>query len=396
MSKCNIRNYWPFSQVKLKEIKVTKDGKVTLVKLEPNKCFLPVCSQCKQKVKAIHSYHTRLIHDLTMADSIVFLELRYRKVRCPNCGIHVEYHDFVEPYSHFTKRFIRYIFELCNLMTITDVAKHLHLSWDQVKRIDKLELKKLHKNPNYKGLRVLCVDEISHRKHHNYLTIIANYLTGEVLDVVKNRDCEALIKFLKKLPDRNRIEAVAMDMWDPYIKAIKEQCHKTQIVFDKFHVISAYGKIIDKIRNREYLNANSKSKKLIKGSRYLLLKNPENLKPKERPRIKQIINMNKNIAITYLLKDYLKRLWKYKYKKCARKFLYYWCVLAFESGITELIKFAKMLLKYSYGIINHCTFAIHNSKLEGINNKIKVIKRKAYGYHDIEYFKYKIIQSTCN
>ncbi len=74
----------------------------------------------------------------------------------------------------------------------------------------------------------------------------------------------------------------------------------------------------------------------------------------------------------------------------------YWCVLAFESSITELIKFAKMLIKYSYGIINHCTFAIHNSKLEGINNKIKVIKRKAYGYHDIEYFKYKIIQYTRN
>ncbi len=307
MSKCNIKNYWPFSQVKLKEIKVRKDGKVTLVKLESKKHFLPACSQCKQKVKANRSYHTRLIHDLTMADSIVFLELKYRKVSCPSCGIHVEHHDFVEPYSHFTKRFTRYIFELCNLMTVTDVAKHLHLSWDQVKRIDKSELKKLHENPNYKVLRILCVDEISQRKHHDYLTIIANYLTGEVLDVVKNRDCESLIKFLKKLPDKNRIEAVSLDMWDPYIKAIKEQCPKTQIVFDKFHIISAYGKIIDKIRNKEYLNANLKSKKLIKESRYLLLKNPENLKPKERPRIKQIINMNENIAITYLLKDYLKK-----------------------------------------------------------------------------------------
>ena len=157
---------------------------------------------------------------------------------------------------------------------------------DQVKRIDKLELKKRYKKPKTQGLKILCVDEISIRKHHHYLTIIANYLTGQVIGVVKNRDYEALYKFLKnQLPVevRNNIKAVAMDMWDPYIKAFKEQCPKALIVFDTFHVIAGFSMVIDKIRNIEYRKANSNTRKLIKGSRFLLLKNPQNLRPEERP-----------------------------------------------------------------------------------------------------------------
>lgn len=399
MCERNIRPYWPFCQVKIEQFKVSDDGSVTLVKLKPDNRYLPICSGCKQKVRNIHSYHTRIIRDMPMAQSIVFLQLQYRKVRCPRCGIRIEYYNFIGPYDRVTKRFAEYIFGLCQVMTISDVAKHLQLSWDQVKRIDKLELKKRHKKPNTQGLKILCVDEISIRKHHHYLTIIANYLTGQVIGVVKNRDYEALGKFLKnQLPVevRNNIKAVAMDMWDPYIKAFKEQCPKALIVFDAFHVIAGFSRVIDKIRNIEYRKANSNIRKLIKGSRFLLLKNPQNLKPEERPRLKQIIKQNEKLALVYLLKEYLKRLWKYKYAKCAKKFLKYWCELALDSEIKELINFTKMLLKYSYGIINHCKYRIHNSKLEGINNKIKVIKRKAYGFHDIEYFGYKIIQSTCN
>lgn len=225
-----------------------------------------------------------------MAQSIVFLQLQYRKVRCPRYGIRIEHHNFVGPYDRVTKRIAEYIFGLCQVMSVTDVAKHLQLSWDQVKRIDKLELKKRHKKPNTKGLKILCVDDISIRKHHHYLTIIANYLTGQLIGVVKDRDYEALRKFLKdQLPVkvRNNIKAVAIDMWDPYIiKAVKEQCPKALIVFDAFHVITGFSRVIDNIRNIEYRKANSKTKKLIKGSRFLLLKNPQNLKPEEKTTIK--------------------------------------------------------------------------------------------------------------
>jgi transposase len=151
-------------------------------------------------------------------------------------------------------------------------------------------------------------------------------------------------------------------------------------------VVSAFGKVIDKVRNIEYRKANKEGKEVIKGSKYLLLKNKVNLLKKEKPRLKALLTLNEALTTVYILKDYLKRLWKYKYVKRAEDFLSQWCCIAAESNIRPVIAFAKTLKKYAYGIINHCKFPIHTSRLEGMNNKIKVIKRKAYGFHDIEYF----------
>lgn len=398
MSTHNIKFFWPFKQVKISDFSISTNGLMTLVKLEPDYRYTAICSECHQRVKQIHSYHQRTIRDLPMAQSTVILQLTYRKVRCPRCGIRIEHHDFVEPYARISKRFAQFIYHLCQLMTLTDVAELLELSWDQVKNIDKSELKKQYSQINTDGLRILCVDEISIKKHHHYLTIIANYQTGQVLGVMKDRKCDSLTKFLNKLPQkvRENINAVAMDMWDPYIKAVQQCCPNALIVFDFFHVVAAFSRVIDKVRNREYREADNQLKTLMKKSRFLLLKNPHNLKADERPRLKQILRQNQTLATVYILKEYLKRLWQYKYKKCATDFLTYWCQLALETKCKELIQFVKMLLKYSYGIINHCKYQIHTSKLEGINNKIKVIKRKAYGFNDLEYFSLKIIQATCN
>lgn len=331
-----------------------------------------------------------------MIESIVILILHYRKVRCPDCGIRVEYHDFVAPYARYTHRLAQYVFQLCQYMTVTDVAALLHLSWHQVKEIDKSELKKRHSNPDLSNLKILSVDEISIRKHHHYLTIICNFETGQVVGVAENRDYLALANFLKNLPSevRNNIEAVAIDMWDPYIKAITTYCPKSAIVFDLFHVTAAFSRLIDKVRNLEYRKADPMLKALMKSSRFLLLKNPQNLRGDEQPRLKAILKNNESLALLYILKDYLKRLWQYRYRAAAKKFLNYWCQLARQSGIRQLYTFVNMLLNYSYGILNHCKYQIHTGKLEGINNKIKVIKRKAYGYNDMHYFSLKIIAAT--
>lgn len=212
MSIHNIRPYWAFCRVKITDFGVSDDGQVTLVKLEPDRRYLPVCSECKQKVRSVHSYHTRAIRDLPMGESMVLLQLRYRKVRCPRCGIRVEHHEFVDPYARVTHRLARRIFDLCQHMTVEDVAQHHKMSWDQVKQIDKAELRKRYEKRSLEGLRILGVDEISLRKRHHYLTIIANYETGEVIGVVKDRTYQALANFLKKLRmDTDvTIEAVAI------------------------------------------------------------------------------------------------------------------------------------------------------------------------------------------
>jgi transposase len=283
-------------------------------------------------------------------------------------------------------------------MSIIDVSTHTGLSWDQIRRIDKRILKDEFENPIPEDLEILCIDEISIKKHHKYLTIIADYISGRVIGVLRNRNYIAVASFLKSLPKQihERIKAVAMDMWDPYIKAFTKHCPKADLVFDPFHVIASFSRVIDKIRAQQFKEADPDLKKFMKRSRFLLLKNPQNLTDKERPKLKAILKNNELLSTAYLLKEYLKRLWKYKYPKWAIRFLKYWCDLAKESGCQHLIKFTKTLQRYSYGIINHCKYPIHTNRLEGINNKIKLIKRKAYGYRDLDYFSLKIMQATSN
>ena len=396
MPKRKISHFFRFPRVKIQEISVSDDRTLTMVKLEPDRRFLPICSGCKKRVRKVHSYEVRAIRDLPMSESMVVINLRYRNVRCTHCGIRVEHHDFVAPYARYTHRLAQFVFLLCEEMTLSKVSELLHLSWDQVKNIDKSELRKRYENLDLSDVRILTIDEISFRKHHKYLTVIANFETGEVIGVVENRDYDALANFLKTLPleVRKNIKAVAIDMWDAYIKAIEEHLPNAAIVFDLFHVTAAFGRLIDKIRNDEFRQADPAMKKLMKHSRYMLLKNAQNLKDQERPQLKEILKNNERLATVYLLKDYLRRLWQYTSRSWAVKFLNYWCKLALDSGIELLEKFVNTLTHYSYGIINHCNYPIHTGKLEGINNKIKVIKRKAYGYHDLQYFGLKIMHAT--
>jgi len=398
MSTHNITKLFPFCRVKICNFSVSDDDTFTYLTLKPDKRFLPICSCCHRKVRSIHSYHRRIIHDMPLAQSNTYLVLHYRKVRCLGCGIRVEYHDFVSPYARYTHRLANFIFTLCEHMSVQDVSQHFNLSWAQVKTIDKTELTKRYRTLDLTGTKILCVDEISIRKRHSYLTIIANFLTGQVIGVAKDRKYKSLARFLLSLPSkvRHSIEAVAMDMWDPYIKAVTTYCPQAAIVFDLFHMTASFSKIIDKVRVEQYRNATLSMKNLMKRSRFLLLKNPNNLSVEERPRLKEILKHNESLSAVYILKDYLKRLWQYRYRACAEKFLYYWCQLALDTGLKPVMKFVSTLLKYKYGILNHCRYKIHTGKLEGINNKIKVIKRRAYGYQDIEYFALKIIHATCN
>lgn len=397
MSANNITKLFSFRRIKITKIEVTEQNQV-MIYAEPDRRYIPVCSGCNSQVRSVHSYNQRTIKDLPMSGAEVLIQYTYRTLRCPRCGLKVEYHDFIEPYTRVTKRFSFYIYQLCKVMSICDVSAHTRLSWDQVRYNDQKHLEERFKKPVLENLHLLCIDEISIKKRQRYLTLIADYETGRVIHVARNRDYKAVAKFLKSLPEKARksIKAVAMDMWDPYIKAFTDCCPEASIVFDPFHVIASFSRLIDKIRAEQYRHADPELRKMMKRSRFLLLKNPQNLDEKERPRLKSILEENALLSSVYLLKEYLKRIWQYKYPKWAMKFLHYWCDLARETGCLDLIRFAKTLMRHSYGLINHCRFPINTNRLEGINNKVKVIKRKAYGFRNIEYFSLKIIQATCN
>jgi transposase len=241
----------------------------------------------------------------------------------------------------------------------------------------------------------LAIDEISIRRGHTYMTVILNYESGAVVWMGEGRSVSTLDGFFSRMPEtlRAKIEAIAMDMWDPFIKAVSTWCPNAKIVFDLFHVVKAFGKVIDKVRNEEASKAHKREKDIYKGSKYLLLKNRENLTPQQQPRLRQLLDLNKTLASVYILKDYLKQLWRYTYRRCAKRFLHLWRQLAYSIPYAVVHQFANMLATHSYGILNHCDYPIHTGVLEGCNNKIKGISKRAFGFHDNRYFTLKVIQA---
>ena len=155
--------------------------------------------------------------------------------------------------------------------------------------------------------------------------------------------------------------------------------------------------MIDKVRNSEHRKAAEQDKDVFKGAKYLLLKNRKNVRRhSHRQQLKRLLELNEVINTVMILKDKLKHIWSYRSRSWATKALEHWCALARSLNHPSVTSFAKMLKRHDYGILNHCEYPIHTGKIEGVNNKIKVIKRKAYGFHDVRYFTLKIYQAFSN
>jgi transposase len=374
-----------------------KEASSALIFIEPDKRYKPLCHKCGSEAATVHSKnHIRLIRDLNMANAEVFLQISYRKIWCNTCdGVRVEQMTFADAGQHVTNRMARYVHELCKMLTVKDVAGHLHINPKTVKDIDKTFLEQSLGQDNFDDLHVLMIDEIAVHKGHSYMTVVADYFTGRVIWMGRDRNKKTLDTFFKNLTNsqKNAIKAVAMDMWEPYINRVRHHCPKAKIVFDFFHVVHGFNRVIDHLRRTEYLRAKGKHREVLKGSRYLLLKNEENLNDEQRNRLTVLLEYNRTLASAYILKDQLKLLYYYRNRRQVKKTLNDWCMMADQINHPSIGAFVKRLKFFAYGIINHADYPIGTSMLEGINNKIKVIKRKAYGFHDDRYFILKVKQA---
>jgi transposase len=400
MSTLSVAKYFPFPRVRIIDQSVYLEATQARIQVVPDQRFHPICHICGQRSGHIHSWAQRTVRDLNWASARVWLNCQYRKILCLQCqAIRIEDLELFHPYFRVTQRLAQYIHELCKVMTVKEVAQHLGLAWKTVKNIDKLFLERQYAQPDFEGLRVLAIDEISIRRGHRYLTIVLDYLTGRVVWIGKHRKARTLSRFFNQMTPEQRkaLEAIVMDMWDPYIKAVQKKVPHVKIVFDLFHVVAQFSRVIDQVRNSEYRKASQENKEVFKGAKYLLLKNRSNVRrKKERQHLKELLKLNEVINTVMILKDQLKHIWSYRSRTWANKALDEWCSLARTLGQRAVTKFAKMLDRYRYGILNHCDYPIHTGILEGVNNKIKVIKRKAYGFHDLHYFSLKIIQAFTN
>ena len=400
MSGLSIARYFPYARSKVvsQNVHLSLQTPAALIRLQPDRRCRPICPVCGSP-GAVHTHGLqRWIRDLNLGPAQTLLQVEYRRTWCPRCRkAKVERLSFADPGQRITHRLARAIYDLCKVMTIQDVARHFDLDPKTVKAVDQHFLQQESGQTDYENLRLLAIDEIAVRKGQSgYMTVVLDHATGRVVWMAEGRRRETLDAFFAGMSPTQKqvIQAVALDMWEPFIASVQTHCPQAAIVFDLFHLVKAFAEVIDEVRREEVRQAASRPEsRFLKGSRYLLLKNRTNLRPGERVRLRELLAANERLSAVYMLKDQLKMIYDYRQKQAAKKALDQWCMRAEEVDHPWMRRFIGRLRFFEYGILNHCRYPIGTSPLEGVNNKIKVIKRKAYGFHDSEYFALKVKQA---
>jgi transposase len=280
-------------------------------------------------------------------------------------------------------------------MTPQDISRHLDISWDLANDIQKRRLQRKFSRPKLKHLKRLAVDEVYVGKRHKYLTLVLDLDSGAVVFVGQGRGAETLRPFFKKLKRSGaRVRAVASDMAGGFIKAVREFLPEARLVLDRFHVVKLYNEKLTKLRRELYREATDMlQKNVLKGTRWLLLMNAENLNEErdEPSRLEKALLLNAPLAKAYYLKDELRHFWKQDSKPVAERHLDSWCTQAEQTGIRVLQQMAKTLRKHRASLLAWYDDPISTGPLEGVNNKLKLMQREAFGYRDLELLKLRIL-----
>ena len=370
-------------------------GKV-VIRLEPTRKWMR-CSRCGSRSQSVHDTTSRRVRDLPLFDWDVVLIVPRRRLWCEHCGgPHLEELDWLSPHRRVTRRLEDAVSRLCGAMPLSQVAQFYGLGWHTVKAIDQAALQRQVSEPDWTDIEYLGMDEFALHKGHRYATVIIEPLRRQVLWVGAGRSREAIRPFFEDLSEttRRQIKAVVMDMNTAFDLEVQAHCPNAEVVYDLFHVVAKYGReVIDRVRVDEAnrLRHQPKARKVVKSARWLLLRNRDNLAdPEQEVRLDELLAANQTLMTVYVLKDDLKRLWAYRHAGYAKRLWEAWYGRALESRIAPLVRFAKRLRPYLDGILAHTRHPLHTSVLEGINNRIKVIKRMAYGFRDEAYFFLKI------
>jgi transposase len=371
-----------------------QDGQVIFtIEQDHDDCRCPVCGT--REVTA-RGHVWRRFRSLPIGCRLTTVVLPIPRVECVKCGqVRQVKVAFADPRRSYTKAFERYVLELSRHMTIRDIARHLNVGWDLVKEIQKRDLSRRYAKPKLKHLRALAIDEIAVAKGHRYLTVVMDLESGAVVFVGDGKGADALKPFWKRLrPSGAKIQAVAMDMSGGYQAAVRTNLPQAKIVFDRFHVVKLFNEKLSDLRRALYREATDmQHKAVLKGTRWLLLKNAENLDPKkdEKRQLQEALKLNEPLATAYYMKEDLRRFWEQPGKQFATTFLDGWIRRAEASGIKVLMPMAKTLAAHRSGLLAYDDVMISSGPLEGTNNKIKTMKRQAYGFRDREFFKLKIL-----
>lgn len=353
----------------------------------------PLCPCCGHDENCSKGMKVRKLRMAPLGNKMAFLQVQLYRLQCVNCR-HTWWPPlpFAKPKKRITLSFEKYVIELMKFATIKHVAKFLGVSWDLVKSIHKAYLREQYRRgPALESIQYIGVDEFSIRKGHEYMTIFINLETSEIIHAVEGKSIESVSAFMLELKTKaTKLKAIAMDMNAAYASAVETFLPHIDVVFDRFHVIGLLTTSIEDIRRDQQAKCNAVGLKVLKGCRFLLLSNYEKLDPKKQSSLNCLLEVNKPIAMAHTMKEQIRLFWSKQTVNEGARFLAWWIIDAVESEISKLQKTGRTLLRHWQGLVNYFNHPITNGKTEGINNKIKTMKRQAYGFRDMEYFKLRL------
>ena len=341
----------------------------------------------------------RRVRDLSCADTRIYLDIEVRRVRCRHCGgVKRERLDFLADNPLYTKRFAVFVGRRCRVSSIKDVARELHLDLHTVKELDKQYMKAQLKRAGTPGPKAIGIDEISVGRGHDYRIVVSDLIRRRPIWFGgEDRSERSMAMFYAALGEKksNGIRLAVMDMWKPFRNATRQHAPQAAILFDKFHIMRHLGEALDTVRKAEYARLSGKERRFIKGQKYTLLSRHENLSVKGRQGLKTLLAANKRLNTAYLLKESFGQLWDYEREGWARRFFENWRNALKWQRLKPYEKFAALIDRHWDGIAAYCKpeNKVSLGFVEGLNNKIRVIQRRAYGLRDEEYLRLKIL--TC-
>ena len=341
----------------------------------------------------------RRVRDLSCGAWRIYLELELRRVLCRSCArVKRERLEFLTDNALHTQRFAYLVGRRCRDSTIKEVADELHLDWDSVKELDKQYMRAQLARAGTPAPKVIGIDEISIRKRHTYRIVVSDLIRGRAIWFGgKDRSEDSMSQFFAWLGEKKSrgIRLAVMDMWKPFRNATEQHAPNAAILFDKFHVMRHLGKALDQVRKSEYARLAGNQRRFIKGQKYTLLSRRENLTLEGRQALKTLLAANKRLNTAYLLKESFGQLWSYEREGWARRFFDNWRSALKWQRLKPYEKFAEMIDRQWDGIAAYCKpeNKVSLGFVEGLNNKIRVIQRRAYGLRDEEYLRLKVL--TC-
>jgi len=327
----------------------------------------------------------------------IFVEIELRRVACRRCGaVKRERLDFLADNPRYTKRFAFYVGRRCRAASIQDIAEELYLEWHTVKELEMQYMREQLRRAGRPAPKVIGIDEVSIRKGHSYRIVVSDLIRRRPIWFGGTDRSEAsLDEFFTWLGAKNSagIRLAVMDMWKAFRNSTRTHAPQASILFDKFHVLRHLGDALDTVRKNEYTRLSGKDRRFIKGQKYTLLAHRENLTLEGKKSLKLLLAANKRLNTAYLLKESFGQLWSYHREGWARRFFDNWRASLKWQRLTPFERFAAMIERHWEGIAAYChpENKVALGFVEGLNNKIRVIQRRAYGLRDEEYLRLKIL-----